>query len=510
MGSVLHAAQRTSNYVRCRMQKFTRKVVSVFIASLFLFLLSEPSYASHGWLVYFEGSFSGRVVDAETKKPIEGAVALAEYYIHLCGIFFIPTCGTDYITFNETTTGADGRFLIYPRIIFYPWPFTLGGSESEIIIYKQGYKVYKARRNKLIAEDEIALEPVLSTYYPRKEELHKAQAVYGVDLRDTKLYNAVIQKEENDLKKMERYPNGVIFYGLVDEWKRLDNPQDIAVDKNFIYVGDRGLRTKLKLFTLNGDWVRDMDVCNSGSGYPITIETMLNGELWAATDGHLVKYQVNSGAYIGYEQSDCLGAKLKFSKYDTRFKVDNEGFFRYVNIKRNDYAYASTRNGFFVADKEGTIQNEYKPENELFRDVVTDAEDYSYVTFIDYEIGKRGGISQKGIGILKINKNAELEKKILLNVVNDVHARSVNIAIDNKDRLYLAYNSTINVYDKELNYIETIQIKTSAIGEVAISGIISDSDGEYLYMIEAKYNRIIKYDLKNKRLVEKGSKISFR
>lgn len=435
------------------MQNFSRKAVSVFIALLLTFLLSEPSYASHGWLVYFEWTFSGTVVDAETKKPIEGAVALAEYYIHLCGIFFIPTCGNDYITFNETTIDADGRFLIYPRVIFYPWPFTLGGDEGEIIIYKPGYKVYKAGRNKLMAADEIALEPVPSTYYPRKEELQKANAVYGVDLSDTKLYNAVIKKEENDLKKLERYPEGVIFYGLVDERRHLDNPQDIAVDEKFIYVGDRGPQTTIKLFTTNGDWVRDMRICDWYSGRPIAIETMPNGELWVATDGHLVRHQTTSGGYINYESSDCLGAKLKFSEYETRFKVDNEGFFRYVNIKRDDYSYASKQNGFFVADKEGAIRNEYRPENELFRDIVTDAEGNSYVTFINYETDKWGGISQKGIGILKINKNAELVKKILLNVVTDVYARSVNIAIDNKDRFYLAYNSTINVYDKELNYM---------------------------------------------------------
>lgn len=45
-----------------------------------------PVFASSGWIVYRESDFKGKVIDAEIKEPIEGAVAVAIYHVRKYGI----------------------------------------------------------------------------------------------------------------------------------------------------------------------------------------------------------------------------------------------------------------------------------------------------------------------------------------------------------------------------------------------------------------------------------------
>ena len=114
------------------------RVSSVGYCFLVLSLLAIvfPSFGhSGGWLIHHVGSFKGKVIDAETKEPIAGAVVVAQYHVRFLG----PTgWHRDRIDVQEALTNEQGEFLIPP--------FTKGinplsvGDDTSFLIWKPGYK----------------------------------------------------------------------------------------------------------------------------------------------------------------------------------------------------------------------------------------------------------------------------------------------------------------------------------------------------------------------------------
>jgi hypothetical protein len=59
-------------------------MISFLILASVLILNTSQSFAA--WLIYHKPEFRGKVIDAETKKPIEGAVAVVLYSKYTAGI----------------------------------------------------------------------------------------------------------------------------------------------------------------------------------------------------------------------------------------------------------------------------------------------------------------------------------------------------------------------------------------------------------------------------------------
>jgi len=86
--------------------------------------------------------FEGRVIDADTKEPIEGAVVLAVYFDEAITIAGTNTYPIDA---QETLTDRKGEFKISEvREWFGPRPGTV--VKAEVIIFKPGYGVYPNHR----------------------------------------------------------------------------------------------------------------------------------------------------------------------------------------------------------------------------------------------------------------------------------------------------------------------------------------------------------------------------
>jgi len=113
--------------------------------------LSLP-VSSDAWVLYTKPSFKGKVIDTETKRPIEGVVAVAVYEKVVYGIV---QAGSEVIHVNEALTDSEGVFRI-PEYATLINPIGWNG-DARIIILKPGYgnyHVYKGMRLNLYGPGE--------------------------------------------------------------------------------------------------------------------------------------------------------------------------------------------------------------------------------------------------------------------------------------------------------------------------------------------------------------------
>ena len=112
--------------------KCKKIIFAVLLASLI------PNSAESSWVLYHKPAFKGKVIDAETKQPIEGAVAVAVYSKE--SWFFSPGTVSIIINVREAPTDKDGIFKI-PSYTTTIDPLSVGRDVS-FIIYKPGYETF--------------------------------------------------------------------------------------------------------------------------------------------------------------------------------------------------------------------------------------------------------------------------------------------------------------------------------------------------------------------------------
>lgn len=137
------------------------------IGTIFAITLLLSSVSADAWLFYSKPEFRGRVIDAETKQPIEGAVVVALYYKR--SIVSINPGGASSYIFNakETLTNSKGEFYLpsYFSLIIFTEDTGVG-----FIFFKPGYMAISDRGfDTGIAEARIGLEKYLATDVIGKE-----------------------------------------------------------------------------------------------------------------------------------------------------------------------------------------------------------------------------------------------------------------------------------------------------------------------------------------------------
>ena len=114
------------------MPKYFRKIVVCIVITLSLCI---PAHAS--WLIYHKPEFKGKVIDAETKEPIEGAVMVAMYGKH--SLISGPGGGySSVIKVKEVLTDKYGEFY-FPSYTTIIQPNSIE-DYVQFIIYKPEYK----------------------------------------------------------------------------------------------------------------------------------------------------------------------------------------------------------------------------------------------------------------------------------------------------------------------------------------------------------------------------------
>jgi hypothetical protein len=113
-----------------------KKISIIMLLSFFLSGISASTCMA-GWLFFSKPEFKGRILDAETKEPIEGAVVVAVYHKHE---YAIPHGNTIVINTREALTDKNGEFYI-PSYYTIISPFSKE-EKTDFIIYKPGYESY--------------------------------------------------------------------------------------------------------------------------------------------------------------------------------------------------------------------------------------------------------------------------------------------------------------------------------------------------------------------------------
>lgn len=112
------------------------EIASRITLVLFLLMLLSIAQLRDAW----GADYHGQVVDAETSKPIEGAVVVVEWHkkprLSISDINY-------YHNARETLTGADGKFLLdsSPGIDWNPFTYI---QEPWIIVFYPGYRPFTA------------------------------------------------------------------------------------------------------------------------------------------------------------------------------------------------------------------------------------------------------------------------------------------------------------------------------------------------------------------------------
>jgi len=112
-----------------------------FLLVLVLVLVCMPLSACAGQSVY-TGPWSGQVIDAESKQPIEGAAVVAIWYK-----YYATPAGDvgNYLDTAEVVTDKDGKFLL-PSKKFLNVPLLRESGAPHFYIFKPGYGSYPEYR----------------------------------------------------------------------------------------------------------------------------------------------------------------------------------------------------------------------------------------------------------------------------------------------------------------------------------------------------------------------------
>lgn len=111
------------------------------LVSIFLVIMIVSLIFGKGWIIYHDRPYKGKVVDAETKQPIEGVAVVAIWYVQQSALGAGPIA--KFLNAKEAITDKNGNFVIPSMFGFNLWPGFL--NDPNLIVFKPGYKKFEDR-----------------------------------------------------------------------------------------------------------------------------------------------------------------------------------------------------------------------------------------------------------------------------------------------------------------------------------------------------------------------------
>ena len=179
----------------------SRKKISLILMIISLLGLAL-AFLGTQQIYYSDGPWSGRIMDAETKRPIEGAVVVAMWDK------IYPTIVISYSSFfdaSETLTDSTGNFVIPAFKAINFTPFTR--------IRRPTFEIFKPGYSTAYTSDS----PLTLVDHPTRAEMFKGGVVLElrkVKTREERLKNKPSWPVEAGPEKLP------LFYALMDEESR--------------------------------------------------------------------------------------------------------------------------------------------------------------------------------------------------------------------------------------------------------------------------------------------------
>ncbi len=120
------------------------KRISIGLAATIVILIVINTVFETQWMLFYDGSIRGTVVDAETRKPIDGAIVVGLWQLSQ-----MPGEGFGgYAKIIVENTDKNGRFRLPFWVALKPWKWhsLLHELAPRIVIYKPGYTVHASHK----------------------------------------------------------------------------------------------------------------------------------------------------------------------------------------------------------------------------------------------------------------------------------------------------------------------------------------------------------------------------
>lgn len=477
------------------------KIIQIILLSVFLlFQFKLPVFA-----------WSGTIRDKETGQPIENAVIVRSW----SKSHGPPGLSYEKLeAYKETISDRNGKFNIIGRL-----PSLFVG-ENKPVIFKPGYKFLVVSKKSSI----IKLENIPATYYLRYEEVKKARGNYEIDFHQTKLLKRIVEDEERFINSLNKYVPGVWITGFV-------SPRDITIDQgDNVFVADGYFRKIYKLAQKE----KQARIRQGGSGGWIDIEIDQSGNLYKLTDGNLHRISINARSYGDMWSATVKSkpieksARVRISHGGTGVWTDKSGNLynkqperkikrtpidyrpygekRFALLKSNKiFLIVVNKPHLLSYDLEGNLLCKQKVSNKnstqregniQLIDIDSGPDDSIFVVYSypnSYRDENRNRyVIRNGILIFDQNCNETFYKEIDIDTkVRSIEAIESGIVVADRNNIY--------IYDQNVNLIFKKKVWDKELGEVDIRRISSDKSGTYLYLIENRYSRILKYNLKTRK-----------
>ena len=179
-----------------------KKIIS--IAIVIIIIIATLYFA--GWLIFHKPEYRGRIIEADTKKPIEGAVIVAMYSVDY---FIGGPAGSNpkLIHVKETLTNERGEFVIPSyTTLMSPISYELG---PDFIIYKEGYGSYPQNRKDISSFQYYGPAYIFKNKMDTQEEIYKDSKVVIITFGVAELPR--LHTREERIRAI---------YSLPDEWEK--------------------------------------------------------------------------------------------------------------------------------------------------------------------------------------------------------------------------------------------------------------------------------------------------
>lgn len=207
-----------------------RKKICIALSGVLLVAIVGANIFGAGWIFYHDGPYRGKVVDADTGQPIEGAAVLGEWHLETYASPGGPV-GV-YCDVQETLTDKNGEFVVPTAWCLSPWPFTKMGRPAGFVIFKPGYEVFN--NAPFVFGQPLSIFAI-------------GPSTIGYMERGKVTINGRIHSAE--IPKSKTYPEGLIFSGEAckERIKSLEPLTNFSIDYFFLpFEGARGKIKKLE------------------------------------------------------------------------------------------------------------------------------------------------------------------------------------------------------------------------------------------------------------------------